>query len=462
MNEQENNDPGEDYGKISPLFHQELERLSGTFLQTDRYPKDPLRLVVRNQLVIDFKQPSLSNNDEVILSGIDARKEQFVSGIKAIVRRVSHCNPNLVLLEGDEIHLLEGNIDVEYSPGRDRPPPEVENSSANDVHYSPGRDRPPPDVVASSGGSGSLLASRYTSFDRQLRRILADSHRWKKFPIVAVMDTGIDFAFPNTATIPIQHNGGHPMCDTVEPDYIGWDFVNDQNDPYDDDLRNKHGSRIAAIISRAMNHRVKILPLKVLSNTGVGLLFDIFCGFEYLLSARLPEKPVVINASWGFYSGVENALLTSYVRRIRDKGMWLVNAAGNRGDINHDGSNVSIDDNTRYPACYSNRHFNVMTITTIRKDPFEAVENYSPTFVNSGVQGDDNDGGFPESLVDNNALPKIVGSSYATPYASAFVAMKYKKPYYKTTRRFLVEHFPNGQPIYDLKKAIEDGFITVP
>ena len=448
-----------------PHFHEKLYELAKsdpTVPLTVRYPGDPLRLVIRHQLVLQLKQPSLINDDEVILSGLNVESKQFIRGVKAIVRRVSHCNPSLVLLEGDGIQFLTPPIEVEYSPGRDVPPPEVSSSSANDVHYSPGRDVPPPDgFVTSSGAGGTPVVSRSVSFDSQLRRILAGSVGWREYPIVAVMDTGIDFAFPNTATIPIQHNGGHPMCDTVEPDYIGWDFVNDQNDPYDDDRQNKHGSRIAAIISKAMDNRVRILPLKVIGNSGVGTLFDIFCGFEYILSSRLPEKPKVVNASWGFYSIEENALLTTYILRLRNQFIWLVNAAGNRGDINPDGSNVSLNEKIRYPACYSNLHFNVLTGTTTKENPFDAVENYSSLFVNSGVQGDQN-GGFPESLDTNPGNPKIIGSSYATPYASAFVALNYREPSDRETRQVLVQGFPNSSEEIDLFEEIENGMITVP
>ncbi|MDB5243539.1 MAG: hypothetical protein JWP57_4164, partial [Spirosoma sp.] len=310
-------------------------------------------------------------------------------------------------------------------------------------------------------GGGTPVVSRSVSLDSQLRRSLAGSAGRRKYPIEAVMDTGIDFAFPNTATIPIQHNGGHPMCDTVEPDYIGWDFVNDQNDPYDDDRHNKHGSRIAAIISEAMGNEVRILPLKVISSSGVGTLFDIFCGFEYVLSNRLPEKPTVINASWGFYSVNENTLLTNYIRQLYNQHIWLVNAAGNRGDINQNGTNVSLDNKIRFPACYSDLHFNVLTSTTTKDNPFDAVENFSSTYVNAGVQGDQ-DGGFPESLNNNPANPKIIGSSYATPYASAFVAINYRKPFDKVTRSSLVELFPNSDEIPDLSEEIENGLITIP
>lgn len=449
----------------SVRFHQLVRALAkrdGGIPTPERHPTDRLRLVAKNQLVIQLDQtlPKLQRGSKLLLSGIDvryAKRKIKRSDVRVSVRRVSHCNPRLVLLEGDEIHLLT-DAELTYSPGTDTPPPTVVSSSANDIGYSPGTDTPPPTVVSSSGsGTGSTVPIVPASFDAQLRRILAGSAGWRGYPIVAVMDTGIDFAYPGTATLPIQHNGGHPMCDTVEADYIGWDFVHDQNNPYDDN-HNKHGSRIAAIISQTMNHKVRILPLKVINSQGVGTLFDIFCGFEYLLSNRLPEKPRVINASWGFYSTEVNSLLTDYVNRLNDKGMWLINAAGNRGDLSGNAP-VDLNSDNRYPACYSSTLFNVLTVTTVRghaSTGYTVVENFSSAYVNTGV-GSGLDDGFNEPLATGN-LPSIIGSSYATPFASAHAASHYQPPADVTTRDNLLSSVQ--QHIVQLEPKIDHGSLV--
>lgn len=449
----------------SVRFHQLVRTLAkrdGGIPTPERHPTDPLRLVARNQLVIQLDQTlaKLQRGSEILLSGIDVRygkRKIKKSEIRVKVRRVSHCNPRLVLLEGDEIHLLT-DAELTYSPGTDTPPPTVVSSSANDIGYSPGTDTPPPTVVSSSGsGTGATVPIVPASFDAQLRRILAGSAGWRDYPIVAVMDTGIDFAYPGTANLPIQHNGGHPMCDTVEADYIGWDFVHDQNNPYDDN-HNKHGSRIAAIISQTMNHKVRILPLKVINSQGVGTLFDIFCGFEYLLSNRLPEKPRVINASWGFYSNDPNSLLADYIKLLNAGGMWLVNAAGNRGDLTAN-QPVNLTTNKRYPACNSDSLFNVLTVTTVRghtPTSYSAVENFSSTYVNTGI-GSGLDNGFNESLAPGN-LPSIIGSSYATAFASAHAASHYQPPTDAVTRDNLLN--PVQQHIVQLEPTINHGSLV--
>lgn len=429
------------------------------------YPGDPTRWVINSQLLIELEEPVKRAGAKLSMTGLDVR-DRSKRAVDVMVKRVSPCNPRLVLLEGldkkQETHLLTGELSAIYSPEEDHPPPKIRTSSANDVQYSPEEDHPPPKINTSSGGGEIMVDYGPASFDQQLKRILAGSAAWSSFPIVAVMDTGIDFSYPNTRNLPIQHNGGHPMCGrTVEPDYVGWDFVHDQNNPYDDDDHNKHGSRIAAIIARVMNNKVRILPIKVINKEGFGTLFDIFSGFEYLLSDRLPEWPKVINASWGFYTQTENPLLTSYIRRLHTKGIWLVNAAGNRNDVRI-GETVDISLEKRWPACNSSQNFNVLTITTVsgqpRTVPFDVVENFSGRFVNAGA-GSGTDGRFREPLVDGD-LPQVKGSSYATPYFSGFAAMVYLVPNNLVTRNNLLRAIPQDEQITVLGPKIADGLIV--
>lgn len=455
---------GKHKGRDQVYFHRriaELARQGRPVPDVVPYPGDKLRLVVRNQLVVHLESPLPVQFRELLLGGRDVRQDQRRERVKAKVIRVCHCNPNLVLLEGEqgtEAHLLE-DLTVRYSPDTDQPPPQVKSSSANDVRYSPDTDQPPPQVKSSGDGSGVPIPIVPASFDFQLRRIAANSDQWSEYPIVAVMDSGIDFAYPNLENIPILYNGGRPMCGSIEPDYIGWDFVHDHNNPYDDDSRNKHGSRIAAIISRERD--VRILPLKVIDSEGFGLLFNIFCSFEYLLADHLREKSLVVNASWGFYAESENRLMTDYMNRFRRNRIWFVNAAGNRGDIRKN-ETVSLNQHTRFPACYSYRYPNVITVTTVSKNQdseFGVVENYSPTFVNVGI-GSGKDGMFEEPLVSSNALPPVKGSSYATPYASAYAAKSRLSPGDYSIRDQLLKAMPDEDEIKALTPFIAQGSVV--
>ncbi|RYC70789.1 MULTISPECIES: S8 family serine peptidase [Spirosoma] len=450
-----------------PNFHVKVKRLyEKGELVPDTVPDeiDPRRLVVRNQLVALFEKPLEVDQEKTLsLVGVGGRDKREVVISEARVIKRSHCNPNLVLLEGNNAHLLTEDIKITSGPTLD-----IVKSSANDVHYSEGGTITPPPKILDSSGPGNPNPPRIKPalFDFQLRRIIRDSSAWQDFPIVGIMDTGIDFSYPNTESIPIQFNGGKPLCrKTIEPDFIGWDFVHDQNYPYDDNDRSKHGSRIAAIISRQMEHKVRILPLKVIDKYGIGQLFDILCCFEYLLhSDSLPQKPVAINASWGFYQSTEDKLLSSYIPRLQDAGIWLVNAAGNEGDVKNN-KTVDLGDERRWPSCYSDQFASVVTVTTVKRTPllgFETVENFSKRFVNMGI-GSGNDGKFIEPLVseDNSppvTFPPVKGSSFATPFAVAQIVKCNQRPTTIPERLRMLTSIPGR--ITALTERIDQGTVV--
>lgn len=150
-------------------FHIKIKKLSRKGLLVPdviRYPGDNLRLVVRNQLVVHLEQPLDEKAQSISLVGTDINNNLFRQAAKVIRR--SHCNPNLVLLEGQNVHLFTGKLEVVYSPGTITPPPKVRDSSANDVHYSDegGTITPPPKLktqqVAVEGYQPPLYPLRST------------------------------------------------------------------------------------------------------------------------------------------------------------------------------------------------------------------------------------------------------------------------------------------------------------
>jgi Subtilase family len=289
-------------------------------------------------------------------------------------------------------------------------------------------------------------------------------------PIVAIMDTGIDFRYDwtmgheNISQIgddeftseiaphcPLWFNENYtptnietypdgPKVRILQKDYIGWNCVgtgrlysNQHPNPYDDDSANKHGTRIAAIITQQTDWNVRLMILKTHDYRGVGPLFNIFCAFDYLLQRS--EGVKIVNASWGYY-GAPNARLTSYIEQLEAKNIWFVNAAGNQADFDDDyhGHELKLSTPTeRYPACLSKPENLVVTVTSaknrirLRMPPsvtsvdysWQVVENYSSTFVDVAV-GAGQDGTFPEPLAENAAT--IKGSSYATAYFSGRLA----------------------------------------
>ena len=172
---------------------------------------------------------------------------------------------------------------------------------------------------------------------------------------IAILDTGIDYKYQdqmvqgepglvfweNTAD-PIDGNDdpNDPFC--LTDDLIGWDFVNNDNNPMDD---HSHGTHLAGIIADQIRQHnpdinYELMALKVMDANGVGNTFDAVCAILY--AAEKGAK--VINASWGFYGGSEK-LLKRAIRYAASQGAVFVNAAGNEQ------ADLAITD--YYPAEYA-------------------------------------------------------------------------------------------------------------
>lgn len=161
---------------------------------------------------------------------------------------------------------------------------------------------------------------------------------------IAVLDTGIDFNYQD------QTVGGEPQLvfwenddpvngredENKDPfcltdDIIGWDFVNNDNNPMDD---HSHGTHVSGIIAEQLrihepDINYQLMAVKVLDANGVGNTFDAICGILYATE----KGAKVINASWGYY-GASEKLLQRAIRYAGSNGAIVVNSAGNeRTDI---------------------------------------------------------------------------------------------------------------------------------
>ncbi|MEJ5199044.1 MAG: malectin domain-containing carbohydrate-binding protein [Anaerolineae bacterium] len=153
-----------------------------------------------------------------------------------------------------------------------------------------------------------------------LRKIAAES-AWDVITgtatiTVAVVDSGLSMAHPEFAG-------------RIVP---GWDFVNADNNPSDDQ---GHGTHVTGIIAAAMDNglglvgvapAVSILPVKVLNAMNTGSWADIAAGIVYAAD----QGAQIINLSLG--GPVDDAILLDAVRYAAGKGALLVAAAGNVPD----------------------------------------------------------------------------------------------------------------------------------
>ncbi len=168
--------------------------------------------------------------------------------------------------------------------------------------------------------------------------------------IIAILDTGIDWDHPDlTGNIwynysEIPGNGIDDDLNGYIDDIRGWDFVNLDNNPDDD---NSHGTHVAGIAAAVTNNSLgvagiawnaRLMPVKMLQSTGQGNSADFASAIFYAYQ----NGATVINMSVGSYGEsltVKNALEYAYSTSM------LVAAAGNNF--------YNLDLAPMYPACYS-------------------------------------------------------------------------------------------------------------
>ncbi|MEH7514379.1 S8 family serine peptidase [Gottfriedia acidiceleris] len=139
---------------------------------------------------------------------------------------------------------------------------------------------------------------------------------------VAVIDTGVDYNHPDLGG---GFGQGHKVVG-------GYDFINHDNDPMDDQ---GHGTHVSGIIAAHGNVTgvapdASITAYKVLNQYGEGDDSDIIAGIEASISPDNPFPADVINMSIGG-PGDGNDPLSQAAHNAVDAGVVVVAAAGNSG-----------------------------------------------------------------------------------------------------------------------------------
>jgi serine protease len=166
--------------------------------------------------------------------------------------------------------------------------------------------------------------------------------------VVAVIDTGVAYEDYDEYVDNPGRGKDYWITYRQAPDLIstefvsGWDFVNDDSHPNDDE---GHGTHVTGTIAQSTNNgigvagvacKASIMPIKVLNSSGSGTYADIADGIYYAAQ----HGANVINMSLGGSSGsitLENALDFAH-----NAGVTIVCSSGN------DGSTTTVS----YPAAY--------------------------------------------------------------------------------------------------------------
>ncbi|MFW5785803.1 MAG: S8 family serine peptidase, partial [bacterium] len=236
--------------------------------------------------------------------------------------------------------------------------------------------------------------------------------------VVAVIDSGVD----------------QSLTDLVATSFVsGYDFVNDDDDPTDD---NGHGTHVAGTIAQSTNNTrgvagmaygVSIMPIKVLGADGNGHVSHVIAGIQWAVD----NGADIINLSLGASSSSPDEL--DAVKYAYEAGVVVVAASGN------DNASVS------YPAAY---HDYVLAVGATKYDKIRApYSNYGASldvvapggylYTETGQPNDQNGDGYPDGILQQTIGPDpntpsddlvsgyffFEGTSMAAPHAAALAAL---------------------------------------
>jgi len=217
-------------------------------------------------------------------------------------------------------------------------------------------------------------------------------------------------------------------------DLIGWDFVSNDNDPYDD---NGHGTHVAGTIGAlggnglgvvGVSWQVQMAALKFLSSTGSGSVSGAVLAVDYFTTAKSQAGQrseagqfVGTNNSWG--GGGYSQAMADAINRANQQDLLFIAAAGNGGG---DGIGDNNDRTPNYPPSYTSP--NVIAVAAITSTgALAGYSNYGSVSVDIGAPGSSIystvPGGYGTKSGTSMATPHVTGAAVllksAYPSASA-------------------------------------------
>ncbi len=233
--------------------------------------------------------------------------------------------------------------------------------------------------------------------------------------IIAVIDSGLDYNHEDIVGN-VWSNPGEIANNRIDDDnngYIddirGWDFANNDNNPFDD---NDHGTHVSGTIAAVGNNGIgvtgvnwtaQIMPLKFLNARGSGSIADAISALDYavMMGARIS------NNSWG--GGAFSQAMFDAIAAAQNSGHLFVAAAGNDG--------INTDVTPAYPASYNLNNI-ISVAATDDDDALASFSNFGRNTVDLAAPGVS-----ILSTTPGNTYSSFSGTSMATPHVAGAAAL---------------------------------------
>ncbi len=203
--------------------------------------------------------------------------------------------------------------------------------------------------------------------------------------LIAVLDTGIDYNHPD-------------LEDKIWED-IGYDFVNDDDDPMDE---NGHGTHVAGIVA-SVAPEAELMALKVIEEKG-GDWIDLAMAIEYAHD----KGADIITMSLGGQGSPLGQLIEMRINAAYNDGILLTAAAGNNDD-----------DNEFYPAAYDS----VMGVSAVNSTKEKAFYSNYGDWIEIAAPGGGSDKQVFSTL-PNGSYGNKIGTSMACPFMTGVAALR--------------------------------------
>lgn len=234
-------------------------------------------------------------------------------------------------------------------------------------------------------------------------------------PVIAVMDTGIDYDHEDLA--------GHMWVnsDITLPGIHGYDFTDDTPDCRDP---HGHGTHCAGTIAAVSDNGTgitgisdaKLMALKIFDDNGETSNSVIIKAMNYIIQAKTAGVNIVgVNCSWG--GGSSGSVLPALVERIGQMGVLFIFASGNEA-TNHDRTYPFSCPYDLYSGSYAgNRNYMIITGSSDINDTPSDFSDYGKKDVDLFAPGENILSTYPEEIY----FPGIYAAETETQLTTSFL-----------------------------------------